>query len=434
MMIPGLLVLGISLLSHGFLPNLICSPFRSTRRIFRGGPTSTAAKDRNRRGRQRIAFRTGTISLHEKADPQKDKPLPMTLSEQERRREAKRRAERKNDVKPGTTSAIRGAKDFTIDPVATQYQWMQQASAEEQEVYRLTDEGMEALKMFDLDTSVKAFEAAVAIKPNAYVWQEGIAKFYKGDLNGAAGTFTRCAELYESKFDQPATEERIWRNACNLKKYHTMSWEDRKEVRESGTMEQLVPLVPETDDTIRLMGSETRRVLRLVHDLFEATLKQNHVEGALARARVRSVGGVVEEASFVPQMDRKLWKIHAWYFLALYHDVIGEYEESKDCLKTALKLCPNANGADIIHVLPLLHMTTRDWFDDEDVKDPSVEAGVSSIDEAVEKSLRNSLQNLRHIDLVTALRSRSLVYTGSKDMLVERLLECLLPQVNETLF
>jgi tetratricopeptide (TPR) repeat protein len=359
----------------------------------------------------------------------------MTLSEQEQRRETQRRNQRKNDVKPGTTSAMRGAKDFSIDPAATEYQWLQQASAEEQEVYRLTNRAMEALRMLDLDDAIAAFGAAVQIKPNAYVWQQGIAQFYKGDIDGAAATFTRCASTYEAKFDMPATEERIWRNACNLKKYYTMSWSDRKQVRDSNTMEQLVPAVPETDDTHRLMGSERRRVLRLVHDLFEATLKGNHVEEILARARIRSMAGLVGESNFGPELDQKLWKIQAWYFLALYHDVKGEDDESKSCLKIALNLRPNANASDIVHVLPLLHMHTRNWFDEEDISVPPHEAKFITIDEAVENSLRTSIQKMRHTDITDALRARSMLYTGSKNMVTERLLERLLPKVyDENLF
>ena len=46
---------------------------------------------------------------------------------------------------------------------------------------------------------------------------------------------------------------------------------------------------------------------------------------------------------------------------------MGDEEESKNCMKMALRLSPaGAMGNDLIHTLPTLHMKMRDWFDNDD--------------------------------------------------------------------
>lgn len=69
----------------------------------------------------------------------------VSASERERRDEEKRRQERKDDVAIGKTSAKKGEKDYPLDPKATEEQWLRQASNVEQQIYRLTEEGMEYL-------------------------------------------------------------------------------------------------------------------------------------------------------------------------------------------------------------------------------------------------------------------------------------------------
>lgn len=68
-----------------------------------------------------------------------------SASEQERRDEEERRRRRKDDVVIGKTSAKKGEKDFALDPQTTEQEYLRQASAVEQEVFRLTGAGMEFL-------------------------------------------------------------------------------------------------------------------------------------------------------------------------------------------------------------------------------------------------------------------------------------------------
>lgn len=87
-----------------------------------------------------------TTRLHF-SDTNKD---PLTTAKRERRDEDVRRNDRKAEVVPGKTSAIPGARDYPLNPAATTEEWMKHASKVEQQVYRYTEEGMNALKMVRL--------------------------------------------------------------------------------------------------------------------------------------------------------------------------------------------------------------------------------------------------------------------------------------------
>lgn len=77
----------------------------------------------------------------------KDTNTPLTTAKRERRDEEVRRKDRQQEVVPGKTSAIPGAKDYQLNPSATTEEWMKHASKVEQEVFRWTETGMAALKM-----------------------------------------------------------------------------------------------------------------------------------------------------------------------------------------------------------------------------------------------------------------------------------------------
>ena len=409
------------------------------------------------------------LSLHAESSNRSSKNS-LSAAEQERRNEDQRRRERKTEVVLGKTSAVQGAKDFAIDVTSTEEEWMRQASTTEREVFRQTERGLQMLKMLRVDEALEAFDAVFQLKPDAYLWQAGIARFYKGDLYGAAEVLARCAEIYETRFGEPASEERIWRNACLLKTFGNLSRKERKQLLMSddaaGAVDALLPKAAETEDTADLLRSERRKVIRIARDLFDSSISQDHTGIILARAKLRSIGGAFDEQQQqqrrrrgVVQMDQKMWKISSWYYLGLHYDVIGDVEESKRCMKRALRLSPNANGSDLIHTLPMLHMTCRDWFDDEAFDEeeqslPPQEATVptapaggeqqptttspsslpfqsvipvpDNIDPVLVESIRSSIEKMRYVDLQDALKVRSLRSIGSKEELQGRLFHSLL--------
>jgi hypothetical protein len=69
----------------------------------------------------------------------------------------------------------------------------------------------------------KAFDQDFELRPNAYLWRAAIVKFYLGNFGDAADIFARNAAHFESKFGGQASEERIWRDACELKLLSSMS-------------------------------------------------------------------------------------------------------------------------------------------------------------------------------------------------------------------
>jgi tetratricopeptide (TPR) repeat protein len=362
----------------------------------------------------------------------------QSAAEWARREEEKGRREREGDVVIGKTSALKGATDYAIDAKATEAEWLRQASKVERKVYEQTEEGMKMLKMLRLEEAAAAFDQVFKLRPKAYLWQAGIAKFYLGDLANAADIFARNAVTFESKFGLPATEERIWLHACKLKLYKNMDKEDKKRVRETGGIEALLAPTPENENTLDLLRSESRKAIRITRELFAATVANDYSGDILARAKLRSIGGAFEQR---PKVDLKMWKINAWFYLGLHYDCLGEPEESKECMKMALKMCPSfGNGEDIVHTLPMLHMSRRDWFDNEEFVETSNETGhderkskastdVSLPVEAnpvLKESIKTSIAKLKLAELRDALKVRGLKTFGSKEELQVKLFRSLM--------
>jgi tetratricopeptide (TPR) repeat protein len=362
---------------------------------------------------------------------------PITAAEQERRNEDKRRQERIHDVVPGTTSAIIGAKDYAINIHNTQTQFLRQASLIEQEIYTSTERGMDMIRALRLDDAATAFDRVLQLKPDAYLWQAGIVQFYLGDLQRAIDIFTRCATIYETRFDEIASEERIWRNASVLKKLSNMSRKERKVLSDKSDVESIDMTCTNFDSTDKV---ERRKVVRLTLELFQSSVYGDLASTVVATAKLRAIGGSLND--LIPAMDKKLWRISSWYYLGLHYDVLGDVAASKMCMKAALQLCPNANSDDLMHILPMLHMSCREWFDDEDfdagrieeqtesIIDESndngdVSEGREGVDPIVRESLRSSLEKTRIVDLQEALRKRGLRSTGSKLVLQQRLYDSL---------
>jgi tetratricopeptide (TPR) repeat protein len=291
-----------------------------------------------------------------------------------------------------------------------------------------------------LEEADEAFNMVFELKPDAYLWQAGIAKFYLGDFEGAAEIFARNAATFESRFGGPASEERIWRDTCELKLLDSMDIRIRKKCRESGEISTMIRQIPPQDED-DMFSKESRKGIRITRDLFDASIARDHSAELLSRAKLRSLAGNYEEK---PRGDLKMWKLNAWFYLGLHHDATGDFEESKKCMKMALRLCPSSGKAnDIIHTLPLLHMSRRDWFDEDEFEgDPMAgksEVGdkkpefspspsefqkkstISFADPLIEASIQEGIGKLKMADLQDALSLRGLKTTGSKEGLQERL-------------
>ena len=325
---------------------------------------------------------------------------PLSTSEQERRDEDRRRIERKDDVIIGQTSAKRNAQDFALNVAATEQAYLSQASTVEQAIFQYTEQGMHHLKLLQLDEANQAFQKVFQLKPQAYLWQAGIVLYYLQDYQHAAHILVNAITFFEARFGQPATEERIWRAAAQLKLISSIpSASERKRVTRAlhddkdSNPNDIIPQIPprtvffEEDQTeTQFLATEMRKVLRIARELFDASIAQDSVAVILARAKLRAITGPYQDWKDVTNtsnnnnnspnntnkpfvLDRKMWKLSAWFYLGLHYDALGIDDEAKRCMTMALAMCNPNTAADIVHTLPLLHMSRREWFDDDDDDD-----------------------------------------------------------------
>lgn len=297
---------------------------------------------------------------------------------------------------------------------------------------------LKSFLQLQLEKAELAFDKVFKLKPNAYLWQAGIVKFYLGKINEAGNLFVASAKTYEGKFGSIASEERVWRDACQTSLWMGNLNSPQAVSQRKKDPSYLVPKCPVVDTSDPFM-IEARKEIRLAQQLFSSTLESDVPKTLISRAALKSLGGAWEKQ---PKMDVKGWRLTSWFYLGLYYDCIGQVEESKRCMKMALHLARGRGGrsSDLLQTLPLLHMSVRDWFDDDDVDlDPmSKEIGAEDVefspkkpdesvasmayaDPIIEDSIRRGVAKLRLTEVKEALRRRGLPSKGTKSVLQEKL-------------
>ena len=291
-----------------------------------------------------------------------DTPNPkfQTTSQRLRQEEYQRRIERTNENIPGRTSAIPGSKNLPINPTQTQNEWYNQATNSERQVKELTTKAMDYLKGLELEKARDTFEILYRIKPNAYCWHYGIVLFYLGEYYDAARYFVQNAKTFESRFGIVASEERIWRDACELKIMNDAQYRKLKGKVGMIDIAQMNDGDDDDDDdtgnndnaSLLLQGQETRKVVRIARDLFSSSIERDVSNETLARGKLRSICGEYEITTSATKQqkpmkknaDKKMWRLSSWFYLGLHYDVLHDDDTSRDCMKMALRQCGSTFG------------------------------------------------------------------------------------------
>ncbi len=197
-------------------------------------------------------------------------------------------------------------------------------------------------------------------------------------------------------------------------------------------------------------------MVRLARQLFFNSLRDNSAGVALARAQLQAMCGdsfppsLKSSLPLIPkseqqlssslnsQPDRKMYKLHSLFYLGLHYDALGQASESKQCMKMAVQMCANkisGNSQDITYLLPVIHMTIRDWYDDDDFDVVASDSTTNFENDESEKfqfnegsiridnnEQRDRLQSMNVFDLKLELKKRNLKVSGPKKELIDRLM------------
>ncbi len=134
----------------------------------------------------------------------------------------------------------------------------------------------------------------------------------------------RATERFEQLFEQPATEEGIWRAAA----LYRLHGPERARA--------LIPVSP--------YGLEKRPLLRAVHALFRGEVE------------AEAVAALVDGAKGHPYSS---YELYGNFYLGLYHDAVGDGAAALEAVGRASR-SSKAREEDVMFHFPRLHLTLRE--------------------------------------------------------------------------
>eukprot|EP00586_Coscinodiscus_wailesii_P014843 CAMPEP_0172501490 /NCGR_PEP_ID=MMETSP1066-20121228/150352_1 /TAXON_ID=671091 /ORGANISM="Coscinodiscus wailesii, Strain CCMP2513" /LENGTH=290 /DNA_ID=CAMNT_0013276291 /DNA_START=532 /DNA_END=1404 /DNA_ORIENTATION=- len=283
--------------------------------------------------------------------------------------------------------------------------------------------------MLQLEEAREAFDTVLRLKPDAYVMHAGVTLFYLNEVHRAAEVFAKCAVLFENRFGCPASEERIWRDACELKLMNSLGSKKLK-----SKQKDYLPVIPDWGEgggdgvnVEPLDVAETRSVVRDAMNLFDSSVVNDQPRTILSRAHLKS-SAIAKE-----RYDNRMWKMLSWYYLGLHHDAMNEKDQSKICMKNAIRLTKGGlNSGDITQCLPVIHMSRREWYDDEEFEEVAevVDSGMT-----IDAMITEGVKKMTVVELKAALKLRG-VKSGTKPKaeLVELMTQSLLQESGMNMF
>jgi len=204
---------------------------------------------------------------------------------------------------------------------------------------------------------------------------------------------------------------------------------------------------PEWEDELHGMGVpvEKRKVLRYAQELFHSTVENDLITNVVSQIKLRSITGpicpnqsMMRNKKKQQRPDWKMYKHNSWFYLGLYYDVLGKQPISKICMKMALQQnVGGMNSDDLNKVFPILHMSKRDWYDDDDFEgeDHNEHLDIGGVlSDQKEELIRAIVNDAKKTSAQDALRKEGLTISGSKSELCDRLCEFLMTvQVNDSI-
>ena len=262
----------------------------------------------------------------------------------------------------------------------------------ERQIQGASRSGAAFLRQGDLEGALEQFDRAQQLSKNKrYEWHRGICLYYLDRFDDARVDFVENASRYEERFFEPASEERLFAQACALRGAKGDDFAAASELRET-----------------RPCIKSLRRVVRRRRECGE------NFKGALRPNRFRR---------------RAARRLLGHFYAGLYHDALNDAERARAHLALAAERVA-VDDQDFTARLPRLHASVRGWSLD-DVSDEAKRAAAAFDlgSQGMEDILDDPAVMKEGIDAMTvamlkeALKARGLKRTGLKADLKARLLE-----------